>query len=122
MGTAAPTNDDFRRVSKRVELKLNHLHNNPLQVLLETGWLGLTAWLIWIATVFRLMLRNLTAAGQAAWPRAAALAILGSFLGLMLNGLVEYNFGDSEILMLLCLLMGAAEALRCRGPIAFGAA
>lgn len=111
MGVAGATNEDFRRINRRVEPKLDHLHNNPLQVLLETGWIGLAAWLVWIAAVVRLMVRNLgrTARGTAA--QAVALALLASFLGLMLNGLVEYNFGDSEILMLFILLMGLSDAL-----------
>lgn len=112
MGVAAATNEDFRRVHRRVEPKLNHLHNNPLQVLLETGWIGLAAWLAWMVAVFRLMIRNLRRTAGDAPALAAALALLASFLGLMLNGLVEYNFGDSEILMLFVLIMGLADALR----------
>ena len=113
MGISAVTNEDFRRVSKQMEPKLNHLHNNVLQVLLETGWIGLTAWLVWMTAVLRLMVRNVRGfSKEKVLPRMMAIAILSSFLGLMLNGLVEYNFGDSEIFMLLCLAMGASDALR----------
>lgn len=115
MGIAAPTNEDFRRVYPRVEPKLNHLHNNPLQILLETGWIGLAAWLAWMAAVFRLMTRNLARAADDPALGTAALALLAAFLGLQLNGLVEYNFGDSEILMLFILLMGLSDALRENG-------
>ena len=43
-----------------------------------------------------------------------ALGSLAAFCGVMLNGVVEYNFGDSEILMLLCALMGISSAIWAR--------
>ncbi|MDZ4199204.1 MAG: O-antigen ligase family protein [Kiritimatiellia bacterium] len=113
MGMSVATNSDFRGVNRRVETKLNHLHNNALQVLLETGWIGLACWLTWMTLVFKTLIGCLRIHPDRASPTGqVALALLGAFTGLMLNGLVEFNFGDSEIFMLLFLLIGAAESLR----------
>ncbi|MFH0879958.1 MAG: O-antigen ligase family protein [Lentisphaerota bacterium] len=116
MGYAATKAEDFHRF-KYVQPNLNHLHNNVLQIRLETGRAGLAVWLAWMAFAFGLFFVNdraaVRAAGQnLAAPRWLALGALGAFCGLMMNGVVEYNFGDSEILMLMALLMGLACLLR----------
>jgi O-antigen ligase len=116
MGWKAPRHEDFRAVSPHVQERLNHLHSNPMEVLLETGWLGLAAWLAWMGRAFGVgaaAVRRTRAAGGA----AAALAIggLGAFTGLMLNGLAEYNFGDMEILMVLLWIMGLLATFGRRG-------
>jgi len=115
MGLGAVRYEDLVRRSPYVQTGLNHLHNNALQVTLETGWLGLGTWLLWMAVAFGVMGRAASAAGRrASSAQPLALGVLGAFTGLMLNGVVEYNFGDSEILMLLCLLMGLSCVLRMR--------
>ena len=112
MGWKAVRHEHFTEVTQNVQPKLNHLHNNVLQMLLELGWLGLAAWLAWFGTVFAVMARSVRAERGAGGLRAAvAVGILGAFAGLFLNGLVEYNFGDSEIFMLMCLLMGLSAHL-----------
>jgi O-antigen ligase len=112
VGVRALRHEDLLRRSPRVQAGLDHLHNNLLQVAVETGWLGLVAWLYWMGTVFWVYMRAGRGTGTPEWLRLGGLA---GFSGLMLNGLVEYNFGDSEILILLCLLMGMGEVLRARG-------
>ena len=85
---------------------MNHLHNNPLQITAELGWPGLLVW-------SGLMLSALWFAWQR-WRRRAGLVELAGFgmlFGLMVNGLVEYNFGDLEIFMLLCVATGMANRL-----------
>jgi O-antigen ligase len=78
-----------------------HLHNVPVQIAAERGLpaLGVWVWFIVSATAALVALRrrsrhpSLTAAGLAAI--AAMLAA----------GLFEYNFGDSEFLMLFLVLI-----------------
>jgi hypothetical protein len=41
-----------------------------------------------------------------------SLGILGATSGFLLDSLVQYNFGDSEVLLLFWFLMGLALALR----------
>lgn len=109
MGLCAPTHEDLAQHSRYLQPRLNHLHNNLLEVALELGWIGLGVWLAWMTTAAVVLAAGYRAAKAAARPEAwVALGGLGAFAGLMINGLVEYNFGDSEILMLLCLIMGVS--------------
>ena len=111
MGWCAVTHDDLAARTPYLQKKLNHLHNNILQVALETGWVGLLAWLGWMLTAFLVMWRSSRGPpGEA--QTAISLGVWASFTCLLFNGMVEYNFGDTEILMLMCLLMGLSEAMR----------
>ena len=94
-----------------IQPKLNHLHNNDLQLRLELGWAGVAAWLAWMLTGLGVMWLTFRRAVRHATPDAGlAYGLLGGFLALQLNGLVEYNFGDAEIFMLFNLLLGLAAA------------
>lgn len=118
MGWGAVRYGDLREYSWRVQPGLDHLHNNALQIALELGWAGLAIWLWWMGTAFVAMYqawRRLPAGEPAG---GLALGTFGGFLALMVNGVVEYNFGDSEILMLICFLMGLSCVLREKARLA----
>jgi O-Antigen ligase len=83
-----------------VKKRTGHLHNVPLQILVERGLLGLAAWLwIWGAFYPRAidLLQRLPAAAQL--ERTLVLGSLVSATGFLVAGLSEYNFGDSEVVM-----------------------
>ncbi len=94
-----------------------HAHNTALQITLESGYLGLATFLWWMtrfgALSWRLQ-RRLRAAGGA--PYALAVSIFASFVGFHVAGLVEYNFGDSEVLEIFFVIMGLGLALEQRTP------
>lgn len=80
-----------------VKKRTSHVHNTPLQVLVERGLLGLAAWLwIWIA-FFGHVIRLLRRGAGAAWLLAAG--SLAAIAGFLVAGLSEFNFGDSEVVM-----------------------
>jgi O-antigen ligase len=82
--------------------KINpHLHNVPMQIAAERGLPALAAWLafLWLAVRDLALLRRTT---RFPCLPAAALAALA---GMLAAGLFEYNFGDSEFLMLLLVLI-----------------
>ena len=113
VGWCAVTHESLAAHTSVLQANLNHLHNTPLQIALELGWMGLLAWLIWMVMAFRMMMGNLD--DHEEWPgRVIGVGFLAAFVGLLVNGLVEYNFGDTEILMLYCFLMGAGLAVRDR--------
>jgi O-antigen ligase len=94
-----------------------HLHDNALQIAAERG-LPCVIWWIWlVAEAMGSAYRELprrdsfgSASGlDPAWVGAASLAIL---VAVMVAGLFEYNFGDSEILMFVLLVMALPCALR----------
>jgi O-antigen ligase len=98
-----------------------HLHNVPLQIAAERGVPALTVWLGFIAVVARALFRLFrrwspglaTDARQSSVPasrpsgseRVLAAAALASLAAMLAAGLFEYNFGDSEFLMLLLVLI-----------------
>ena len=81
--------------------RTGHVHNTPLQILVERGLPGLAAWLaIWFAFYRRAIgiLRGLGA--TQAREKALVTGSLAAVTGFLVAGLSEYNFGDSEVVML----------------------
>ncbi|MEX2605834.1 MAG: O-antigen ligase family protein [Kiritimatiellia bacterium] len=107
MGYNGSTYEDFREVLPReyhMEEGLRHLHNNVLQIRLELGWPGVMWWSLWMMLI---AVKAFKPASGEMKPLQAAVAF--GFLGLMLNGLVEYNFGDSEVMKLYFILFGMVD-------------
>jgi O-antigen ligase len=73
-----------------------HLHNVPMQIAAERGLPALAAWL-WFVIVAILGLWRQLRNGPA---KAIAGAGLAAMVSMLVAGLFEYNFGDSEFLML----------------------
>ena len=78
-----------------------HLHNVPVQIAAERGLPALLAWLWFVVVLARDFLRQRRSAAITFLPNAA-LACLGAMVA---AGMFEYNFGDSEFLMLFLVLM-----------------
>ena len=81
-----------------------HLHNVPLQIAAERGLLALAVWLWFIVFLLvehaRLFRKAISSDDKV--PAAAALVAVAAMLA---AGLFEYNFGDSEFLMLFLVLV-----------------
>ncbi|HEY6214650.1 MAG TPA: O-antigen ligase family protein [Vicinamibacterales bacterium] len=91
--------------------KINpHLHNNPLQIAAERGLPALALWLWFIAAV----VRDLWLRYQAGSVRFLSAAGLASVVALLTAGLFEYNFGDSEVLMLFLIVITLPAAAASR--------
>jgi O-antigen ligase len=87
-----------------------HLHNNALQIAAERGLPCLVWWLWLVAAVLGDAWREVRrGAFGPGWAAAAAFALL---VAVLVAGLFEYNFGDSEILMFLLLVSSLPYALR----------
>jgi O-antigen ligase len=78
-----------------------HLHNNPLQIAAERGVPALVIWLWFLVALVRDLWRRFTAGQQ----RALAAGALATVVALLTAGLFEYNFGDSEVLMLFLIVV-----------------
>jgi O-antigen ligase len=78
-----------------------HLHNVPLQIAAERGLPALAAWAWFIGALFMALVRMFRTQPDKV-PAAAGLAAVCAMLG---AGLFEYNFGDSEFLMLFLVLV-----------------
>ena len=92
-----------------------HLHNVPLQIAAERGLPALGVWLWFIITLARDFLRRRRSADPSL--SNAGLAAIGAMLA---AGLFEYNFGDSEFLMLFLVLVTLPYAVE-QAPVAAAA-
>jgi O-antigen ligase len=73
-----------------------HLHNVPMQIAAERGLIALAVWLWFVVVAFVGHFRELRR-GQ---HLAVAAAGIGAMVAMLVAGLFEYNFGDSEFLIL----------------------
>jgi O-antigen ligase len=100
-----------------------HLHNTPVQIAAERGIPALLAWLAFVVWTFLELAKLVRVQGKGkerAGGRdpvvtplaAAALAGLAAFA---VSGLFEYNFGDSEVLVLFLFLMTVPFAASKQG-------
>ena len=80
---------------------LEHAHSNVMHMLAECGIIGLAALLFWWWTCLSYGFRTWLATHH-----IAALLIPAVLLGLILQGLTEYNMGNSAVMKLHWLLMG----------------
>ncbi|MCO6510875.1 MAG: O-antigen ligase family protein [Aridibacter famidurans] len=105
--------DSHKRFAKEWKLfddgKLNpgHFHSNPIQLATERGLPALVVF-IWLTAFFLWRTwKAISLCRFASWWEHGIL--LGGFAGMVAfqtSGLVHYNFGDSEVVMVLYLVMG----------------
>ncbi len=98
-----------------------------MQIAFERGLPALFVWAAWLFVYGRMLWRLARSKLQTDWvERGLVLGALGGLVGFLAAGLVHYNFGDSEVVMVFYLVMGlalAAERLAPRaaeeGPAAY---
>ena len=80
-----------------------HLHNNFMQIGAERGLLCLATFLWFLVELYRSLLGLFKRSDeQSRWPILGSLAALTGFV---VSGLNEYNFGDSEVMVLFLFLV-----------------
>jgi len=99
--------------------RAGHLHNSALQILVELSVAGLLAWL-WIWAEFFTealrLFRRLPAAAMG--ERAPVAGSIAAITGFLLAGTAEYNFGDSEVVMLGWVIVALPYVVARGGPVA----
>jgi O-antigen ligase len=96
--------------------RTGHVHNTPLQILVERGVLGLAAWLwLWVAFYAHAVRRLRDLRGQPSPARAVVVGAVAAITGFLVAGLSEYNFGDSEVVMLAWVVAALAWAGQSAG-------
>lgn len=85
----------------------NHFHNNLLNILVETGWLGLCLFIFWVVSILKK-----SVASEVPFPDSFLLFTLAAaIISWQVAGIVEYNFGDSEVLLVAFVVIGAMAAI-----------
>jgi O-antigen ligase len=78
-----------------------HLHNVPMQIAAERGLPALAVWLAFIVSLTVALSRLMKDPAQ----RFLAAVGLSAVVSMLAAGMFEYNFGDSEFLMLFLILV-----------------
>ena len=89
------------RVADAVKPTNPHLHNVPMQIAAERGLPALGAWIWFVVSTIAGLYRLLRTSRH----KSLAAAGLGGMAAMLAAGLTEYNFGDSEFLMLLLVMI-----------------
>jgi O-antigen ligase len=89
------------RVADAVEKVVQHLHNVPVQIAAERGLPALAAWLSFVV----ILLVDLSRRFRVREYQFLAATALAAAVSMLAAGMFEYNFGDSEFLMLFLILV-----------------
>ena len=89
-------------------------HSTPIQIAFDRGLPALAFWFWLMFSFWRFLTRTERVTAQASDANAHGLSvgIVGAFAGFVVSSLVNYNFGDSEVVLLVWFMMGAAVVLK----------
>jgi O-antigen ligase len=82
-----------------------HAHNNFIDMAVDSGLLGLGIFIWLLVTIYKVgfhVFKKL----EDGYFKGIAWGFLGSFTAFLIAGLSQYNFGDSEVVMLFYFLLG----------------
>jgi len=82
-----------------------HAHNNFIDMAIDSGLLGLGIFLWLLVTIYKVgfhIFKEL----EDGYFKGITWGFLGSFTAFLIAGLTQYNFGDSEVVMLFYFLLG----------------
>ena len=89
------------RDANAVQITNPHLHNVPMQIAAERGLPALALWLWFVLSVVVSLFRKL----QTTTYKSLSAGGLAALACMLAAGLFEYNFGDSEFLMMLLVII-----------------
>ena len=112
IGYRVLTPDMMAKINRHVERNRNHLHSNIAQVVVETGFIGLFVYLLWMGSALFEGIRLVFSPKIAPAAGILSMALLLMLVFLLANGLVEYNFGDGELILAYGIVMGCISSAR----------
>jgi len=107
LGVGLKNSKYLREYSLSIPPGMTHFHNNLLNITAETGWIGLSVFLWWLALV-------LSHAFRTEENPILARSIGCAIVSWQVAGLVEYNFGDSEVLLVALVAIGVLSSFEVK--------
>lgn len=89
-----------------------HLHNNYVHVLVILGGIGFVVFIFLLIKIFIIHLRNYSIVKHSEFSKAVVAASFAAFVGFLISGLAEWNFGDHEIITLVWYSVGISIAAK----------
>ena len=102
-GIGLKNSNFLQQFSQEVPENLTHFHSNYLNILVETGWIGILLFLFWLYSLVRPLLFYCIGKSVVMTPQIVLGFIILSW---SIAGVVEYSFGDTEVLYLLLVYCG----------------
>jgi O-antigen ligase len=101
---------DFDLEAYRLQGERSHFHSTPIQYAVEMGLPVVALWMVFMGAYWKLLAGLVASARNQSDPQlyGLSLGMLGGTTGFLANSLVQYNFGDSVVVMLFWFLMGLA--------------
>ena len=101
----------LHKYTEEVPPDLTHFHSNPIHILAESGWIGMSLFIWWLVSSLYEFFNN-TENDKCSEKKIILNSYLSAIIGWQIAGLVEYNLGDSEVLYLAIFIFGLGETLR----------
>jgi O-antigen ligase len=89
-----------------VKENYGHLHNNYIHFLVILGSVGFLAVLFLLYKIFSLNLKIYRALKNVEFASSYSLGTFSAFIGFLVSGLAEWNFGDQEIITMVWFTIG----------------
>lgn len=102
LGIGLKNSSILRSFSYQIPPELTHFHSNIINLVVETGVLGAALYLWWIFSICTALVKK----GASTW-----VAALPPLITWQVAGLVEYNIGDKEVILVVYLAIGMAYSL-----------
>ena len=83
----------------------------------ERGIPTLIAWIVWMFLFLRMLYAGIRERRLEWVERGVFLGSFGGTIGFLSSGMVHYNWGDSEVVMVFYVLMGLCLAARSQGDV-----
>lgn len=110
LGIGYQNSSTLSKFSYRIPPQMRHFHNNFINIVAENGWISLCLYLWWLVSILKAAFCYPSSFPE--WPLAVALGC--AVLSWQIAGLVEYNFGDSEVVLTAYMIIGLLAALVAR--------
>ncbi len=83
-----------------------HLHNNYVQFLVILGFFGFACVIFMLYNIFVIHLKIFKAVKEKPFVSSYAIGAFAAFIGFLVSGLAEWNFGDQEIITMVWFTLG----------------